>query len=170
MAHDPAPASASLYRLRRQTALRGTVSPSSRRHGRGGNGPLSGLQGRGGTNIPTILPAAPSAWGRPCPVRPVRRGGGGGGPPEGAVRRRSRAKALTHPPAKAPPSPGGRCSAPENTLEGEGSMVLRRTVCGEAVERSAGRRRTADSCPFHTQQKEQQTALLGRPTPFRLSF
>ena len=36
MAHDPAPVSASLYRLRRQTALRGTVSPSSRRHGRGG--------------------------------------------------------------------------------------------------------------------------------------
>ncbi len=64
----------------------------------------------------------------------------------------------------------GRCSAPENTLEGEGSMVLRRTVCGEAVERSAGRRRTVDSSPFHTQQKEQQTALLGHPTPFRSPF
>ncbi len=33
-------------------------------------------------------------------------------------------------------------------------MVLRRTVCGEAVERSAGRRRTVDPSPFHTQERE----------------
>ncbi len=39
-------------------------------------------------------------------------------------------------------------------FEGEGSMVLRRTVCGEAVERSVGRRRTVDSSPFHTPEKE----------------
>ena len=35
-------------------------------------------------------------------------------------------------------------------LEGEGSMIFRRTVCGEAVERSAGRRRTVDPFPLHT--------------------
>ncbi len=32
-------------------------------------------------------------------------------------------------------------------------MVLRRTVCGEAVERSAGRRRTVDPSPFHRKEK-----------------
>ncbi len=32
-------------------------------------------------------------------------------------------------------------------------MVLRRTVCGEAVERSVGRRRTVDPSPFHTQEE-----------------
>ena len=37
-------------------------------------------------------------------------------------------------------------------------MVLRRTVCGEAVERSAGRRRAVDSAPLHT-----QGSLLLRP-------
>ena len=42
-AHGPAPASASLHRLRRRTVLRGTVNPSSRQHvGEGANGPLQG--------------------------------------------------------------------------------------------------------------------------------
>ena len=35
-----------------QTVLRGTMNPSSRRHGWGANGPLSRLRGQGGTNIP----------------------------------------------------------------------------------------------------------------------
>ena len=51
-------------------------------------------------------------------------------------------------------SPGGRCRLQRTRPEGEGSMVLRRTVCGEAVERSAGRRRTIDPSPFYTQEKE----------------
>ena len=63
--------------------------------------------------------------------------------------------ALTYPPAKASPSPGGQCSAPENTLEGEGSMVLSRTV--------RRRRRWSKALagggpsiplPFQTQEKE----------------
>ena len=45
-AHGPAPVSASLYRLRRQTALLGTVSRSSR--GLGGGGRRTALRGVGG--------------------------------------------------------------------------------------------------------------------------
>ena len=87
--YGPAPASASLHRLRRRTVLRGTVRPSSCQHvGSGRNGPRSG-----------------------------------------GVEGFSRQVIHTTPP-KPPPSPGGRCSAPENTLEGEGPMVLRRTVRG----------------------------------------
>ena len=39
-----------------------------------------------------------------------------------------RPRTLTHPICQRPQSPGGRCSAPQNTIEGEGSMVLRKTV------------------------------------------
>ena len=48
------------------------------------------------------------------------------GPPRSSPRR---SRPSAHPPTRqSPPSPGGQCSAPKNTLKGEGSMVLRKTV------------------------------------------
>ena len=88
------------------------------------------------------------------------------GPPQGQSTGKP-IEALTHLPANAPPSPGRQCSAPENTLEGEGSRVLRRAVCGEAVERSADRRRTLDSSPIGTPKKE---PLHPSPVAFLILF
>ena len=87
--YGPAPASASLHRLRRRTVLRGTVRPSSCQHvGSGRNGPRSGgVEGFSRQVIPTTPP-------------------------------------------KSPPKPGRAVFGSTNTVEGEGSMVLRRTVRG----------------------------------------
>ena len=62
-AQGPAPVSASLYRLRRQTALRGTLSPSSRRHV-GGAEWTTALRGTlGGRSISRPPAPAPSQQG-----------------------------------------------------------------------------------------------------------
>ena len=70
-----------------------------------------------------------------------------------------------HPPTcQCSPSPGGRCSAPKNTLEGEGSMVLRKTV--------RRRRRWSEALagggpsiplPFHAASREPQDPLDASP-------
>ena len=89
--HDPAPASATLYGLRPQIVLRGTVNPSSRWHGWG---PRTALRAKGAwrdecAHHPPValsawawaersFPPSPhrlSAWRRPCPVLPSRRAG-----------------------------------------------------------------------------------------------
>ena len=44
-------------------------------------------------------------------------------------------------------------------------MVLRRTVCGEAVERSAGRRRTVDSSLFHRQESNNGRLITSTSAP-----
>ena len=103
-----------------QTVLRGTVNPSSRWHSWGATDRSPGYGGGAGQISPS------SARG------PLSLAGAGADShlPAKVLLRPSRARRLpTHPP-KPPPSPGGRCSAPKNTLEGEGSMVLRRAVRG----------------------------------------
>ena len=120
--HGPAPASASLHRLRRQTVLRGTVNPSSGRHRWGPNGRSPGYGGGAGRIFPSSAHRPLSLGGAPIP-----------------------------PTCQSPPKPGRTVLGSREHAEGErGSMVLRRTVCGEAVERSAGRRRTVDPSPFYT--------------------
>ena len=154
--HGPSPVSASLYRLRRQTALRGTVNPSSRRHVKGaertalrGTGarrdecsrhpPTARSAWRGGVRIPPTR-KSPLSLGAPVSGSTKQPGGSEtmslqkSGPEESSPRRRPRAASKEHQAAPALP-------------QGEGSMVLRRTVCGEAVERSAGRRRIIDPSP-----------------------
>ena len=65
--HDPAPASASLYRLWRQTVLRGTVDPSSRRLVWG---PMDALRamGAGREEYSHHPPPARSAWAERVPI------------------------------------------------------------------------------------------------------
>ena len=115
-AHGPAPVSASLYRLRRQTALRGTVSPSSRRRVGGMDGPLCGHVREGEFRLHSHPDPPPlctsradrsfpqsahvrSAWalaGRLCPA--ARQS------PSAWVGQVAR----SHPPAKSPPLPSAR--------------------------------------------------------------
>ena len=71
--------------------------------------------------------------------------------------------ALTSPPAKAPPSPGGQCSAPENTLRGRGiDGPPQDSPPPKAVEQSAGRRRTIDPSPLPNARKGVATPRPGR--------
>ena len=84
-AHGPAPVSASLYRLRRQTALRGTVSPSSRRRVGGMDRPLCGHVREGGFRFHSHPDPASSVYepgGEVIPAirpRPLSVGLGGAG-------------------------------------------------------------------------------------------
>ena len=136
---------------------------------------VSGSRWKRGSRSRSGQRFAPPPWAADCPPRhrePLSVGAAlssrRGGERRGFPKRRSAgirsSKGLTHLPAKAPSSPGGRCSAPENALEGERSMVLQRAVCGEAVERSADRRRAVDSSPLHTREEG-----AARPYPFGTS-
>lgn len=76
-------------------------------------------------------PKCQAEGGRPTRVLrfPTRIGGAGSMVPRSPAY--GEAAQGAHPPTcQCPPSPGGRCSAPKNMLEGEGSTVPRRTVCG----------------------------------------
>ena len=127
-AHDPAPASASLHRLRRQTVLRGTVNPSSRWHG-WGQRTAPRATGRGGTSIP-IIP----------PPKPFRLGLG--------------RKGHSHPTRQSPLKPGRAVFGSGQHARGRGiDGPPEGSLRPKAVERSADRRRTVDPSPFHTQQE-----------------
>ena len=172
-AHGPAPVGASLHRLRRQTALRGTVSPSSVGMVGGTGEPRSAAQWRGGAFPASRPQGAPSLHGRNGHSRQSPMSGG----PErlflparneistwagreGHSRRRGmsfqrggvgssfRSSRQSPPQARA-----GGVRLRRTRPEGEGSMVLRRTVRGEAVERSADRRRTLDPSPISTKRR-----------------
>ncbi len=74
-------------------------------------------------------------------------------------------KALTYPPPKAPPQTPGRA------VFGSREHARGRGIDGppkdspppKVVERSAGRRRTIDSSPFYTQEKESPLPPRARP-------
>ena len=108
-AHGPAPASASLHRFRRQTVLRGTVSPPfTSARWRGTNGRLCGVRWRSGKPMPSI---------RPCPTQ---YGLGRGG--------------HSHPPAKAPSAWAHVSGATEQSGRSE-TMALRRSGPPESSAR-----------------------------------
>ncbi len=131
MAHDPAPASASLYGFAADCPPRDR-EPLFTLAWFGTTAAL-GAKGRGGTSMP-IIPPQPS--GKPLGHDGERRGlgcspahGGAGSMILRKDQSDGEAERSADPPTRqGPPSPGGQCSAPENTLEGEGSTVLHRTV------------------------------------------
>ena len=164
--HGPAPASASLYRLRRQTVLRETVRPSSRRHGWGANRRSTGAGREEYSHHP---PTARSARRGRVPIpthpqKPPKRGGArvrfyrtvGEARDNGSSDERSagkqgkapgqarRARALGRERSDFPTHGGRGIDGPP-----EGSLRPK------AVERSTDRRRTVDSSPLpHAKKRE----------------
>ena len=128
--HGPAPASASLHRLRRQTVLRGAVNPSSCRHAGGAEwATLPGTLARReahAIHLPTALSAQAGAeTSVPTSAHvPLNVGLGGEG-------------AHSHPPAKAPSACGRPCPVLSGSRGGQRQWPTRGAVEGK-VGQSAG--------------------------------
>ena len=136
--HGPAPASASLHRLRRQTVLRGTVNPSSRqRVGGGANGPL---QGALRAWVERSFPPPRSAGQVPYVCLHLNPRYTNAGARSGE--QRASGCSQVH---------GGR------GIDGPPQDSLR----PKAVERSAGRRRTVDSSPLPQARKRSRHSRPG---------